>query len=290
MAWVRLDDGFPYHPKAIQVGPYGRDLFNCGLCYSNRFLTDGFIPEVTLPQIAPGLPNPKRIAALLVSATLWEKCEGGWRIHDYHVYQPSAAEIKAAQERTSAIRSVGGRARAATAARVGGRFAPAGPADDQQPAGLSAGESSTSSPAGAPAVTSRPSPAATSTQPNPTQVKNKYLTGDTAPVGVDSLPTTRRRGNRKPADPRVKELIEFWYETYRARFGSPPPVSGGEDGSNAKRLLSGRDLEEAKWLVREHLHNPPEFFEQKRLYRLGHVLKAATILLARRAEQREFRA
>jgi hypothetical protein len=284
MAWVRLDDGFPYHPKAIRVGPYGRDLFTCGLCYANRFLTDGFIPEVALRQIAPGLPNPGRIVALLVSAALWEECEGGWRIHDYHEYQASGAEIRAAQERTRAIRSAGGRARAATAPRVDGRFAPAG---DQQPAGGSAGHDGHQQHQ---QETSSAVPAATSTQPNPQRKEEIPYARHGARAGDRTTGIRRDGGNRKVVDPRVKELVEFWYETYRARFGSPPPVNGGEDGSNAKRLLAGRDLEEAKWLVREHLRNPPDFFERKRLYRLGHVLKAATTLLARRAEQREYRA
>ncbi len=131
-------------------------------------------------------------------------------------------------------------------------------------------------------------PIATQSQPYREKGRREEpFAGDPAPAEGNGQGRNTRA--KKPTDPNVKALIDYWHQTYRARFGSPPPVNGGEDGSNAKRLLAGRDLEEAKWLVREHIHNPPNFFEQNRLYRLGHVLKAATVLLARKAEQREFR-
>jgi len=36
MAWVRLDDGFPDHPKALQAGPLACWLYVCGIAYANR--------------------------------------------------------------------------------------------------------------------------------------------------------------------------------------------------------------------------------------------------------------
>ncbi len=82
----------------------------------------------------------------------------------------------------------------------------------------------------------------------------------------------------------AKLLLDYWFSTFVERFGSKPTVSGKKDMAIAKQIVTGREIEEAKWLVREHLMNPPDFYERKRLYRLEHVLSAATTLLARKAE------
>jgi hypothetical protein len=94
MTWVKLDDQFPDHPKVIEAGPMASWLYVCGLAYANRFLTDGFIPErqahrlVDLDDLAPMIDR-------LVSVGLWEIVEGGYHIHDFLEYQPSAEKVKA---------------------------------------------------------------------------------------------------------------------------------------------------------------------------------------------------
>jgi hypothetical protein len=98
MAWIRLDDSFPDHPKAVQAGPMASWLYICGLAYANRYLTDGFIPE----RQAKRLTEIKKIdscIASLVAAELWEKVEGGYQIHDYLDYQSSAQKVKADREK-----------------------------------------------------------------------------------------------------------------------------------------------------------------------------------------------
>jgi len=95
MAWAKIDDRFPRHPKALQAGPLGRDLFVCGLCYCGEHLTDGFIPASAISTLAPGLQAPQRIARLLVGLRLWELTNGGYRVHDYAEYQPSSTQVKA---------------------------------------------------------------------------------------------------------------------------------------------------------------------------------------------------
>lgn len=81
MAWVLIDDNFPNHPKAVQAGPLGRDLFVSGLCYCRRFYTGGVIPVGALLSL--GVVNPKRLAGVLVSVGLWDVVDGGYQIHDY---------------------------------------------------------------------------------------------------------------------------------------------------------------------------------------------------------------
>lgn len=89
MTWVRLEDGFADHPKIVAVGPEGMALYVAGLCYSNRYLTDGFIPQAQVPKLI-GTQEP---TSKLVKQGLWEIVEGGYQIHDYDEYQPSRDDI-----------------------------------------------------------------------------------------------------------------------------------------------------------------------------------------------------
>lgn len=93
MAWVKLDDQFPDHPKVVSAGPLAAWLYVCGLTYANRHLTDGFIPAGVVGRLAD-LKSPNKLAATLVAVGLWEVAEGGYRIHDYLTYQPSADKVR----------------------------------------------------------------------------------------------------------------------------------------------------------------------------------------------------
>lgn len=100
MVWVRLADDFTDHPKVVAAGPLAGWLYICGLTYSNRYLTDGFVPSGQVRRMAD-VDNPMGLAALLVEVGLWEPVKGGFRIHDYHGYQPSAEEVKREREETA---------------------------------------------------------------------------------------------------------------------------------------------------------------------------------------------
>ncbi len=94
MAWVKLDDTMPTHPKVLAAGPQAFALDVAGICYSNKHATDGMIASYALPAVLPGLSNPKRHAAKLVEVGRWVEVDGGWVIHDVQEYQPTAAEQK----------------------------------------------------------------------------------------------------------------------------------------------------------------------------------------------------
>lgn len=98
MTWAKIDDRFPRNPKAMAAGPVGRDLFVGGLCYCNEHLTDGFIPRAAVSTLAPGNRRPEETAKLLVSLRLWEEIEGGYRVHNFHTWNPTATEIRAARD------------------------------------------------------------------------------------------------------------------------------------------------------------------------------------------------
>lgn len=95
MPWFRLEDSFHSHPKVIAAGNEAAGLFvRCGT-YAAEHLTDGFIrQDVAL------LYGSAELAGTLVRAGLWNRTRGGWQIHDYLDYNPSAEQVK--QERKQA--------------------------------------------------------------------------------------------------------------------------------------------------------------------------------------------
>lgn len=108
MTWVRVDDQFPDHPKLLRLGKQrlpAMGLWVTGLCYSARFLTDGFIPSAALPY------GSKRIAQLLVDVGLWGTADGGYQIHDYQDYQPTRQQVLETRARNAASGRRGGQAK-----------------------------------------------------------------------------------------------------------------------------------------------------------------------------------
>ena len=101
MAWVKIDDQFPQHPKIIRAGPLGMALQVAALCYANRYLTDGFIPKDSVPLLLSfnGTYPPDVLAAKLVEVGIWTQAPGGYQIHDYDKYQPTKAQVLAERER-----------------------------------------------------------------------------------------------------------------------------------------------------------------------------------------------
>jgi len=110
MGWVRVDDAFYDHPKFGEAGPMGIALWITALAWANRNLTDGFIPEHRIKLLLSwdgvawnmwtnGLfgggedVSPELVAKHLVAVGLWAEAPGGYQIHDYLEYQPSAAAI-----------------------------------------------------------------------------------------------------------------------------------------------------------------------------------------------------
>jgi hypothetical protein len=99
------------------------------LCYCNQYLTDGFVPRsvasglldfeglgmrMWMGELAGGGQDAswELVVDDLLAAKLWEQVEGGYRIHDYHDYQPSRAAALALRAKRSAAGHKGGQARA----------------------------------------------------------------------------------------------------------------------------------------------------------------------------------
>lgn len=95
MPWGRLDDGLYDHPKVDSL-PRGSRLACVGLhvlaiSWSNRFLTDGVVPDERIRRFG-GTPAHRRA---LLAVGMWEESPGGIQIHDFAVYNPTKAQVMA---------------------------------------------------------------------------------------------------------------------------------------------------------------------------------------------------
>jgi hypothetical protein len=140
MAWVRIDDKFPQHPKIASAGPLAIAMQVAGLCYCNRELTDGFIPRsiartlldwqferedgrlftiaITCGMVGDDLSS-QWVIDLLCEVGMWEEVPGGYQIHDYTDYQPTKQQILEERERKIAAGKAGGQASAKARAQAG---------------------------------------------------------------------------------------------------------------------------------------------------------------------------
>ncbi len=115
--WVKLANDVRGHPKLIHAGDRSAWLYVCGLCYSNEYLTDGFIAKRSLSSVAPGVTRPEKLAARLVEAGLWHVVDGGWGIHEYLERQQSAETIRVARLKDSARKQRGIRSESRAASK-----------------------------------------------------------------------------------------------------------------------------------------------------------------------------
>jgi hypothetical protein len=103
MTWARLDDDVNSNTKITVLSDAAFRLWACGLVYSQKELTDGFIPEHVLKTFPvkrrPSSVLPELLESLVKGkAPLWHKADGGYQIHDYLSHNDSAADIRKARE------------------------------------------------------------------------------------------------------------------------------------------------------------------------------------------------
>lgn len=94
MSWIRLDDNFPDHPKVITLSDKAFRVYISGLCYSSRYLTDGFLSDPVVNRL-DGVLSAEELAGV----GLWSRAENGWEIASYAEYQSSKEQVEAAKAR-----------------------------------------------------------------------------------------------------------------------------------------------------------------------------------------------
>jgi len=116
MAWLKLDDQIFYNRKVAQCDTETKMLYIVGLTYCANQLTDGFIPEATLPLLA-GMAGidwqiAKQSASKLLDVCLWFATDNGWQIPDYLDYNPSKEQVLHNREVRSEAGKRGGQVKA----------------------------------------------------------------------------------------------------------------------------------------------------------------------------------
>lgn len=91
MPWAKLDDVFHNHPKVLKAGNEAIGMHARALSYCACYLTDGFVPDEFVKR-------RHRLARRLCVAGLWARVEGGYKIHDYLDFNPSAEKVRAQRE------------------------------------------------------------------------------------------------------------------------------------------------------------------------------------------------
>lgn len=106
MAWGRIDDSLYDHPKVEALPARLRNscvgVWFRAISWSNRHLTDGFVPVVMLRNLDA---RPTEIDAL-VNVGLLERTDGGVRVHDFLDFNDSADAVR---ERRANMRELGKR-------------------------------------------------------------------------------------------------------------------------------------------------------------------------------------
>lgn len=112
--WAKLSDDFAAHPKVHALGdqaPAALAVWITGLCYTAKYLLDGFVPEGVVAGVGLTPEQARTGAAQLVRVGLWEIAEGGYRVHDYTHCNPTREQAAALREKRRAAGSLGGQAK-----------------------------------------------------------------------------------------------------------------------------------------------------------------------------------
>lgn len=101
------------HPKILRAGSIlnganggggaGRAfaLFVDALSYARAQLTNGFVPT-DFVMSSPLVTDPETVADALTKARLWHRVPRGFRIHDFHDWNPSAETVRAKRAQAAA--------------------------------------------------------------------------------------------------------------------------------------------------------------------------------------------
>ena len=92
--WFKVDDKFAMHPKSMTAGNAALGLWVRAGSWSAAHLTDGRIPA----ELLAALGGNKAAAERLVKVRLWSRDGDNYRFKDWHDYQPSARDVKAAED------------------------------------------------------------------------------------------------------------------------------------------------------------------------------------------------
>ena len=89
MAFVKVDDMLPLHPRIRPLSNPAFRLYIDAICWASRQRADGHIRTSHLCYVSD-IPRRDQYAAELVDARLWQRSIDGWQIVDGIATPPSA--------------------------------------------------------------------------------------------------------------------------------------------------------------------------------------------------------
>lgn len=105
MVWFQVDDGMWSHPKMLGLSAEAGWLWVRAGAYCAQHLTDGVIPPAALRILGAEQSHVDE----LVAAGLWLDEPGGYRFHDWHIYQRTREKVEAdraaARDRQAKVRA-----------------------------------------------------------------------------------------------------------------------------------------------------------------------------------------
>ncbi len=111
-----MDDQWPFNRKLREVEPLDRLLWVMSIPYCSSQNTDGRLSGPMLEMVAflAGVTKPYEAADRLVAAGLFDLDAGGWSVHDYLTFNPSAAQREDISAKKAEAGRKGGYAKAGT--------------------------------------------------------------------------------------------------------------------------------------------------------------------------------
>lgn len=187
MPWGRLDDGLYDHPKLDLLGRDrlpGVGLWSLAISWSNRRLTDGFVPNDRIRLLG----GTRALAEKLVVAELFEVADGGYQVHDFLEFNDSKAVIEARRAEDAARKR---------RKRHGGHDEDSA-TDSDMDSGTESGRTPPRTPPGTPGGTRarpRDRPRPDPTRPNPDQESRPGQEPDRITTSPPPPPAEGRRAN-----------------------------------------------------------------------------------------------
>lgn len=118
MVWAKLHDGFPDSPKVGMLAPelraYCIELYIAAICYCNRELTDGYVPNGQIGRLADFTPHDFGVEPIkdeLLSVGLWESADRGILVHDFLDYNYSREKVEQLRRERSEAGKKGAKSR-----------------------------------------------------------------------------------------------------------------------------------------------------------------------------------
>ncbi len=94
MPWFKVDDHFPTHHKVLSIPRGPRRLaalgaWTLGGAWTSANLKEGLVPEGVVEELA----ITTKAVADLVASGLWVRVPGGYQMHDFLNYNPTAEQV-----------------------------------------------------------------------------------------------------------------------------------------------------------------------------------------------------